>query len=85
MNTSGARGLLLAACVSLALQGSFALARTAPWPTLAPGSYVSGGIGEEGQLDMRVTRDLYNLRLTFAQVGTGAYVAGVTVTIEPTG
>jgi hypothetical protein len=85
MNTPKARRPILAACACFALQGSPALARTPPWPTLAPGAYVSGGIGEEDQQDMRVTRDLYNLRLTFAEVGTGAYIAGVTVTIEPAG
>lgn len=79
------RRLLLVALISFAFQGGTVLSRPAPQPTLAPGSYASGGIGEQGQSDMRVTRDLYNLRLTFAEVGTGAYVAGVSVMIEPVG
>ncbi|MEJ8826545.1 hypothetical protein WKW80_31745 [Variovorax humicola] len=51
-------------------------------PVLAPGSYASGGISAEGQQEMQVTRDLYNLRLTFAQARTGAFVAGVSVKVE---
>jgi hypothetical protein len=34
---------------------------------------------------MHLTRDLYNLRLTFAEAGRGAYVADVTLMIEPVG
>ena len=79
------RGLLLVALIPFVFQDGTVLARPAPQPTLAPGSYATGGIGEQGQSDMLVTRDLYNLRLTFAEVGTGAYIAGVSVMIEPVG
>lgn len=79
------RRLLLVALMSFAFPGSTLLAGPAPQPTLAPGSYATGGIGEGGQSDMVVTRDLYNLRLTFAEVGTGAYIAAVSVMIEPVG
>lgn len=85
MNRPNIRGLLLAAIASLAFSGCIAATRPAPQPTLAPGSYLSGGIGEQDRQDIRVTSDLYNLRLTFAENGTGAYVAGVTVVIEPIG
>lgn len=81
-----ARGVLIfAAFGSLGLQCCIAAPNQGPRPKLAPGSYVSGGIGEQGQQDMRVTSDLYNLRLTFAEVGTGAYVAGATVVVDPVG
>jgi phage shock protein PspC (stress-responsive transcriptional regulator) len=69
----------------LAFQAHPSPARPAPQPTLAPGSHVCGGIGEQGQMDMSVTRSLYNLRLTFAEAGTGAYVTGVAVVIAPVG
>ena len=74
-----------AAFAVLGLQCCSAAPSDGPRPTLAPGSYVCGGIGEQGRQDMRVTRDLYNLRLSFAEVGTGAYIAGVTVVVDPVG
>ncbi|GAA4354513.1 hypothetical protein GCM10023165_45790 [Variovorax defluvii] len=52
---------------------------------LAPGTHATGGISLEGREEMQQSRELYNLRLAFAEAGTGAYLAGVTVTIEPTG
>ena len=54
-------------------------------PLLAPGAHLSGGIGEEDQERMRLSQNLYNLRLTFAEAGTGAYLTGVDVLIEPLG
>lgn len=54
-------------------------------PLLAPGAHRSGGIGEEDQERMRLSQNLYNLRLTFAEAGTGAYLTGVDVLIEPLG
>ncbi|NDZ18430.1 hypothetical protein C7T35_07610 [Variovorax sp. WS11] len=50
---------------------------------LAPGAHASGGVSYEGQQEMQANQELYNLRLTFAEAQTGAYLAGVTVTIEP--
>ena len=52
-------------------------------PLLPPGAHVSGGIGEEDQHRMQLGRSLYNLRLTFAEAGTGAYLSGVDVVVEP--
>jgi hypothetical protein len=69
----------------VALSGAAGIVQAAPLPVLAPGAYLSGGVGEGGQQDMQATRDLYNLRLTFAEAGTGAYIAGVSVVIEPVG
>ncbi|MBB3176824.1 hypothetical protein [Variovorax sp. Sphag1AA] len=34
---------------------------------------------------MQLSRTLYNLQLTFAETGTGAYLTGVDVLIEPLG
>lgn len=50
-----------------------------------PGFYLSGGIGIEGREAMRAERKAYNLRLAFAQSGSGAYVTGVRVSITPQG
>lgn len=50
-----------------------------------PGFYLSGGIGVEGREAMRAERKAYNLRLAFAQSGSGAYVTGVRVHITPQG
>lgn len=80
-----AHGLIAASLMLLALQASASPVGMAPRPTLAPGSHACGGIGEQGRMDMSVTRDLYNLRLTFAEAGTGAYITGVAVVIAPVG
>lgn len=85
MSAPMTRGLFLAACMAFAFHAGAVPAGLAPKPTLAPGSYVSGGIGQEGQTDMQVARDLYNLRLTFAEAGRGSYIADVTIMIEPVG
>jgi hypothetical protein len=77
------KSALLVAAVLFALQGAPGLALGAPLPVLAPGAHASGGISYEGQQEMQANKDLYNLRLTFAEARTGAYLAGVTVTIEP--
>ncbi len=53
--------------------------------SLTPWFYLNGGIGAESQTAMLAQRDAYNLRLTFAEAGTGAYLAGVSVSIEPVG
>jgi hypothetical protein len=74
------------AAMCLALQGSLGLvAAPVGAQMLSPGSHASGGVSSEGQEEMRATRTLYNLRLTFAEAMTGAYVAGVVVTIQPAG
>lgn len=77
--------LILAAFFSMGLSCCIAAGNEKPRPVLAPGSYVSGGIGEQGQQDIHLTSDLYNLHLTFAEIGTGAYIAGVTVVVDPVG
>lgn len=83
MNTR--RSALFLAASLLALHSTSAPALAAPSSVLAPGAHASGGIGYEGQQEMQAKQGLYNLRLTFAEAQTGANVAGVTVTIEPTG
>ncbi|MBO9512510.1 MAG: hypothetical protein J7549_00215 [Variovorax sp.] len=74
---------LLALTMLLGAPHAQALALQAPTPLLAPGAHVTGGIGEEDQQRMRLSRTLYNLQLTFAEAGTGAYLTGVEVLIEP--
>lgn len=70
------------ALILLALPACMAFAAPV---VLAPGASTNGGIGNEEQQAMQVTRDLYNLRLTFAEARSGAYLTGVSVTIEGTG
>ncbi|MEJ8856893.1 hypothetical protein WKW79_20125 [Variovorax robiniae] len=67
--------------VAMVLHGASASAVT---PVLAAGTHASGGISAEGRQEMLAKKDLYNVRLTFAEAGTGAYVAGVTVRLEST-
>src|SRR5689334_15602114 len=62
-----------------------AIALPAASPLLAPGAHVSGGIGEEDQQRMQLSRTLYSLQLTFAEAGTGAYLSGVDVSVAPLG
>ena len=71
------------AAALFALQGASAAPLVEP--VVAPGAHASGGVSYEDQQEMQAKRGLYNLRLTFAEAQTGAYVAGVTVTIEPMG
>lgn len=53
-------------------------------PLADPGrpSVQNGGVGRASQQDMEALRSQYRLRMTFAERGTGAYLAGVTVVIE---
>jgi hypothetical protein len=44
--------------------------------------YISGGIGDEELASIRADAGLFSLRLLFAEEGTGAYKAEVTVIIE---
>jgi hypothetical protein len=81
MNTH--RSALLVAAVLFALESGAEPAPAIPLPVLASGAHASGGISYEGQQEMQANQELYNLRLTFAEAQTGAYLAGVTVTIEP--
>jgi hypothetical protein len=53
--------------------------------SLSPWFFLSGGIGAESQAEMLAQRDYYSVRLTFAEAGTGAFVTGVSVTIQPVG
>ena len=73
--------LTLTALLSALCAGTQAL--PAASPLLAPGAHSSGGIGEEEQQRMQLSRTLYNLQLTFAETGTGAYLTGVDILIEP--
>ncbi len=73
------KSIARAAGLLFAVQGSLALAASA---LPVPGASLSGGIGSEEQRTMRAARDLYNLRLTFAVAGSGAFLAGIPVKIE---
>lgn len=44
--------------------------------------YVSGGIGEDEQQALQAEAANYNLRLSFAEKGSGAYLSDVKVTIR---
>jgi hypothetical protein len=45
-------------------------------------TYSSGGISEDEATAMKAAASAYNLMLTFAEKGTGEYLADVTVTIK---
>jgi hypothetical protein len=45
-------------------------------------TYVSGGIGEEEAVAMKTAAKHYDLMLTFAERGTGAYLADVKVKVN---
>ncbi|HUN53196.1 MAG TPA: hypothetical protein VMU42_18865 [Candidatus Sulfotelmatobacter sp.] len=45
-------------------------------------TFVTGGVGDEGRSEMQQVAPRYNLRLLFAQQGTGAYLADVTVNLD---
>lgn len=47
-------------------------------------SYVSGGVGEDDEEAMRAVAAEYNLKLSFAESITGAYLSGVKVTVQDT-
>jgi hypothetical protein len=44
--------------------------------------YISGGIGVSGREEMEQVKSQYNLRLLFAESGSGAYLSGVRVQIR---
>jgi len=85
MSTKKLWSFPLAAAALLVLLQSAPGSAGAISPTLAPGAHATGGVSSEGREEMQTTQDLYNLRLTFAEARSGAYLAGVTVTIEPEG
>lgn len=82
MSTKAIASILVAASLA-ALQFPTVAASPGASPVLAPGTHVSGGISEEERDDMRQKQGLYNLRLAFAESRTGAYLAGITLQIEP--
>ena len=47
--------------------------------------YLNGGVSLDARQAMQAERSHYNLRLAFAQTGSGYYLAGVALTIQPTG
>ncbi|MES2401124.1 MAG: hypothetical protein V4573_14135 [Pseudomonadota bacterium] len=47
-----------------------------------PGASLSGGVGAEERQTMHAARASYNLRLTFATIGSGEYLAGIPVQID---
>lgn len=73
----------LAGALILAMQAGMGLsAQAAETNQVVDGNYLCGGIGEDGVQAMRDLRQPYNLRLKFAQVRTGEYLAGVSVRVE---
>lgn len=73
---------LVNASLALALAAGLAPNTFAAEPQQQNGiSYLSGGIGDSGQKQMREQRGNYNLLLTFAAKQTGAYLADVQVDI----
>ena len=78
------RAALLAAALCAASALSAAQDGPAPQPqTTSSGiEYVSGGVGQLQRQAMEAMSQDYNLRLTFARRGTGAYLADVKVTVE---
>ena len=52
---------------------------------LDEGAHVNGGVGQEGREAMRAERKAYNLRLAFAQTGSGEYLSGLRVSVTPAG
>lgn len=71
----------------LVLASASVAAQTGPAPQVTPGGipYLSGGVGDAQQQAMKDAMKDYNLRLTFARQSTGAFLAGVEVTIDQTG
>lgn len=45
-------------------------------------AYVSAGIGDDDPIGIEAMRNEYNLQLVFAEQGSGAYLADVTVRIQ---
>ena len=54
-------------------------------PIVLDGMHINGGVGEEERSAMLAQRPQYNLRLTFAQAGTGEFLSGVKVAIQAIG
>ncbi|MBL8485126.1 MAG: carboxypeptidase regulatory-like domain-containing protein [Rhodocyclaceae bacterium] len=75
------RVALIAALFAAGLAGT---ASAETFVTQSPSTvpYVSGGVGTGDQDAMRAQARDYNLRLTFAESGTGAYLANVYVDIR---
>lgn len=81
------RHYLILACTVpalwLAMSAPLGAADTAA--LLAPGAYVTGGIGEEERTQMQAVRAQYNLQLIFALAKSGQYVSQVDVSIKKSG
>ncbi|MFM2036554.1 MAG: hypothetical protein RL459_1819 [Pseudomonadota bacterium] len=74
------------AVLAIAAQAGMALSAHAAEPAqVVHGDYLCGGVGDEGLQAMRDLRQPYNLRMKFAQVRTGDFLAGVSVRVEPQG
>lgn len=69
--------------MAIAAFGMSSVGSAAPVPRSENGvTYVSGGIGEGHRQSMQAMRKNYNLLMTFAQKGTGAYLSDVKVAIQ---
>ena len=65
---------------------TFACADEAPRVHSSAGvAYISGGIGAEERSAMRQSSELFNLRLTFAEEDSGAFLAGIDVKVYGAG
>lgn len=80
------RASFIVSMLACALASGLVVAQNeaAPVPkTTADGvTYISGGVGAGQQQAMKAVMNDYNLRLTFARQQSGAFLAGVKVTIE---
>ena len=74
---NGPSRVLMAICLMFSVQAIADEAMTTPGV-----SFLTGGVGEEEWTAMQERANDYNLRLLFAQKTTGAYLAGVKVTVE---
>lgn len=56
---------------------------TAPEPDVSSGvPHVSGGIGASGREEMELVKSRYNLRMLFAEQGSGSYLSDIKVRID---
>lgn len=75
----------IGACALAAALFATIAGNAAAQPLLPPRTFASGGIGSDAREDMKAIASLYNLHLAFAQASTGAYIAGVAVSIRRAG
>jgi len=72
---------ILAAALLLGSPPSLHAAQTLSRTQAGNLAYVSGGVGEEERAALLAVRDEYNVRLTLAEKGSGAFLFGALVTV----